>query len=86
MEFGIRIRLKSGVLWVRVPPGIPEINMKIKIGNNYYEADVGQPIMVILTDDDKMRINQMDVTSAKYAIFHEKDTMSVVEKEQWMDK
>ncbi|MEJ1412794.1 MAG: hypothetical protein RPU90_04345 [Candidatus Sedimenticola sp. (ex Thyasira tokunagai)] len=42
--------------------------MKVKIGNNVYDGNE-QPVMVILTDQDKENIKNMAPESPKYATF-----------------
>ena len=42
--------------------------MKVQIGNSIYDAD-REPIMIILTDQDKKNIANMDKCCSKYVVF-----------------
>lgn len=42
--------------------------MKVKVGNRIYNGD-SEPVMVILTDQDKKNIKNMKPESTKYCIF-----------------
>ena len=44
--------------------------MKVKVGDTIFISD-DQPIMVILTDDDKLKIANMDPNCTKYATFQD---------------
>lgn len=43
--------------------------MKVKVGDVVYESTKDQPIMVILTDQDKKNITAMHPEATRYAIF-----------------
>jgi len=55
--------------------------MKVKIGNKVYDGSV-EPVMVILTDDDKQNINNMIPECTKYCQFP--DDMSEEEARKFM--
>ena len=55
--------------------------MKIKVGSKIYDG-ADQPIMVILTDQDKENIKNMLSECTKYCMFP--DTYSSDEIEKWM--
>lgn len=42
--------------------------MKIKVGNTIYDSEE-QPVMVILTDQDKININNMLPTATRYCVY-----------------
>ena len=42
--------------------------MKVKIGNTIYDAE-DQPVMIILSDEDKENISNMPETNTKYCCF-----------------
>jgi len=42
--------------------------MKVKVGDKIYDA-VDQPVMVILSENDKLNIANMDLEATKYAAF-----------------
>jgi hypothetical protein len=42
--------------------------MKVKVGNHVYDANE-EPIMLILTDEDKQLINEMSPEATKYCAF-----------------
>ena len=60
--------------------------MKIKVGHEWFEADIGQPIMVVLEDQDKSNISNMHPDATKYAIFADCDLEFTTEdqKRAWM--
>jgi hypothetical protein len=55
--------------------------MKVKIGDVIYDGGV-EPVMVILSDDDKENIRNMTPESKKYC--HFPDTMTANEARIWM--
>jgi len=55
--------------------------VKVKIGNTVYDSE-DQPIMVILTREDKKLISQMYDNCMKYCAFP--DEMEPKEIEDWM--
>lgn len=58
--------------------------MKIKIGNKVYESK-NQPIMVILTDQDKINIACMEETDFNYCQFNP-DKSTPEQIDEWMKK
>lgn len=55
--------------------------MKVKIGNTVYSSD-DQPIMVVLSPDDKKNIARMPEAATKYAEYPDGTPAGVIEK--WM--
>jgi len=55
--------------------------MKVKIGDTIYDSEK-EPIMVILTDNDKRNISRMPLENSKYCSYpNSSDTTEVME---WM--
>ena len=42
--------------------------MKVKVGNTIYDGE-REPVMVILTDQDKKNIANMDLEATKYCVY-----------------
>lgn len=61
-----------------------EDEMRVKVGNEWYEAKPGQPIMVELLPGDKENIANMHPDATKYALFDDPE-MSADEKRAWME-
>ena len=57
--------------------------MKIKVGDIVYDS-IEEPLMVILTSQDKENIKNMLPECTKYCVFNE-DSISVEELQKWMD-
>jgi len=57
-------------------------SMKIKIGNEFYDDD-STPMMIILSDQDKLNISNMDAEATKYAVLP--DDWGVEKSYAWMD-
>ncbi|KKL53080.1 hypothetical protein LCGC14_2279000 [marine sediment metagenome] len=57
--------------------------MEVKVGDQVYDSEA-QPIMVILTDQDKKNIANMDPDCTKYAMFQD-DWGSKQEMLDWME-
>ena len=57
--------------------------MRIKVGNNWYDASNHQPIMVELTPKDKENIANMSPEATKYAELP--DTWSKEQCYEWME-
>jgi hypothetical protein len=55
--------------------------MKVKIGNKIYDSNK-EPIMVILGEDDRENITNMEPTATKYCSFPDSEDTTVVQK--WM--
>jgi hypothetical protein len=60
--------------------------MKVKIGESWFEPKVGQPIMLVLTDQDKWNISHMAESASKYAAFDENDPLDEQAKLEWMNR
>jgi len=56
--------------------------MIVKIGSKFYDSNK-QPIMVILTDEDKENISEMSSEATKYCCYP--DGFNQKQIEQWMD-
>lgn len=59
--------------------------MRIKIGDTWHEAKAGTPVMVELTEKDKLNIKNMLTSATKYAIFADDEQMTVGQKLEWME-
>lgn len=60
--------------------------MRIKVGNQWFQCEPGQPVMVELTDGDKRNIANMHPDATRYAIFEDDDGWSNEQKFAWMDE
>lgn len=58
--------------------------MKVKIGDMVYDGEE-EPVMVILTEQDKENIKNMLPEATKYCMFPS-DIWSVEEINRWMDE
>lgn len=60
--------------------------MRVKVGDTWYEATAGQPIMVELTDADKQNIERMLPEATKYAEFDDHDIANTTKEDRlaWM--
>ena len=58
--------------------------MKVKVGEQWFEVEPGQPVMIVLTQKDKVNIEHMVGGATKYACFSDSETMSDEEKLEWM--
>lgn len=64
--------------------------MKVKIGDNYFDSE-DQPIMIVMSEDDRRNIANMHPMATKYALFPNTlrpDQPNFMTKEQaiaWMD-
>ena len=59
--------------------------MRVKVGNEWFECQPGQPIMIELADGDRRNIAQMRPEATRYAIFDDEDGWSVEQKLVWME-
>lgn len=59
--------------------------MKIKVGDQWFECQPDQPIMVVLEEGDKRNIAAMDPDCSKYALFDDADGLSRDEQFAWMN-
>jgi len=59
--------------------------MKVKVGDTLYDSE-NVPIMVILSDDDKRNISNMETSATKYAVVPDKAFMDEEEITEWMNK
>ena len=57
--------------------------MRVKVGNNWFQAEPGQPIMVELNEKDKKNIAEMG-DSTRYALFDNLTEMTKSEKVEWV--
>jgi len=57
--------------------------MKIKIGNKIYDGEK-EPVMVILTKQDKINIQNMLPHCTKYSMYP--DTFSIDEIKKWINE
>lgn len=60
--------------------------MRVKVGNEWFEAKPGQPIAVELTDKDKSNIADMSPHATRYGIIDEEDAQKTPEvyRSGWM--
>ncbi len=58
--------------------------MRVRIGNLWFDALPGQPIMVELAPSDKANIANMAPDGTRYAIFN--DDLSVEERRKWIEE
>jgi hypothetical protein len=58
--------------------------MRVKIGNWWYAPQPGFPIMVELSEADKVNIANMKSDATKYACFDEKDPLDEEGRKRWM--
>ena len=59
--------------------------MRVKVGNEWFETIPKQPIMVELTQQDKLNIQDMLPSASKYAVFSDEDEMDEGSKLSWME-
>lgn len=55
--------------------------MKVKVGNTIYDGEV-EPVMVILTEQDKKNIANMAPTATRYCVYPDKCKAERIER--WM--
>lgn len=60
--------------------------MKVKLGDQWFEAVPNFPIMVQLTQKDRENIANMVTGADRYALFHKEDESTVEEKRDWMNE
>lgn len=60
--------------------------MRVKVGNEWFEAQPEQPIAVELTDEDKANLAGMPPHTHRYGLFDEQDVENVPEfyRRAWM--
>lgn len=58
--------------------------MRIKVGDKWFGCEPDQPIMIVLTPQDKENIAALSEQGSMYAIFHNDDKLSTEEKLDWM--
>lgn len=59
--------------------------MKVKVGDEVYSCE-DQPIMVILTIEDKYNISHMAADATKYAVFGTSLGLTKEQMMEWMEK
>lgn len=59
--------------------------MRFKIGDEYFDIADDKPVMVILTEQDKLNIANMNPDCTKYALFPD-DWGTVAEMLKWMSE
>ena len=57
--------------------------MKVKVGDRIYDSDL-EPVMIILSDNDKKNIANMHPDATKYAVFPDNMLWTVEEMQTWM--
>lgn len=58
--------------------------MRVKVGDDWFESEVGAPIMIELGAQDKVNIKNMLPSATKYAIFVDEDLLTREQKLDWM--
>jgi hypothetical protein len=59
--------------------------MRVKIGDQWFQAEPGQPVMIELEPKDRTNILNMTEGATRYAIFDHFDDMTEDERQLWMD-
>lgn len=57
--------------------------MRVKIGDEWFEAELGKPIAIELTEKDKANIANMHPEATRYAVFAELD-IDVEDARAWI--
>ena len=60
--------------------------MKVKVGDTWFEAGPGKPVMVKLGKADMWNIIHMCPENDRYAVFSEDERMTVTERQDWMNE
>lgn len=60
--------------------------MRVKVGDQWFQCEPGQPVMIELAEGDKRNIANMHPDATRYAIFEDDDGWSNEEKLAWMDE
>lgn len=61
--------------------------MRVKVGNQWFQCEPGQPIAVELSTRDRLNIANMAENATRYASFHDGDKDDPVEtKMAWMSE
>ena len=64
---------------------LQETHLRVKVGMKWHEVNRYQPIMIELTEQDKLNIQNMAPEATKYAIFSDDSYfVSVEDKMAWM--
>lgn len=59
--------------------------MKIKIGDKWYAPEKGQPVMIVLSEQDKANIKGMHPNATKYALASDDEFENPSLFLEWMD-
>lgn len=59
--------------------------MRFKVGNVWFTASAGSPIMVEFSGQDKANIQNMDESATKYAVFRSIDGLDDMDIVDWME-
>lgn len=62
------------------------MKMRVKVGDKWFAAEPGRPIMVELKNGDKENIVNMHPDAACYALFDDADKTTAEEKLAWMNE
>ena len=62
--------------------------MRVKVGDKWFSQEINKPIMIELTNEDKINISSMHPDLSKYAIFEDNDENFDTEDKKlaWMKK
>lgn len=58
--------------------------MRVKVGGTWFEATLGHPIAIELSEADKTNIANMAPKATRYAVFHPADQTSGKDKLAWL--
>lgn len=58
--------------------------MRIKVGNQWFRAQPGQPIAVELTQQDRKNIANMASDATRYGVFDDSDNTTGRDKLDWL--
>ena len=64
--------------------GVGGLAMKVKVGDRWYSAAPGRPILVHLEPMDRENILKMPDTFRRYACFHAAEAMDTEQRKAWM--
>lgn len=60
--------------------------MRVKVGDQWFKCEPGQPVMIEVTESDKQNIANMHPEATRYAVFDDGDGWSNERKLTWMDE
>lgn len=60
--------------------------MRVKVGDTWYKAEPGQPIMVELKPGDRQNIANMLPEATKYAVFDDSEPLTREQMLKWVEE